>query len=308
MIVYTYAALDPATLPPDYCGAPEYQHFISRLLYVDRDGAGFRYDPAFTRAEMARQLYTRWAHEGTYYGFTSYSSVTVTVGTFDSGEHLLREGFLIHRMFRTRYYLMALVALFYRATLIDFAERTALVSKRLYRDQEDGKHSAENILLAANLRAEFLHFSNYWYFEELANKVEEIEHFLMQCCEYRTDSMKKQIEEEIEKLNASLDNYYQYRNTEAVNRLAMVSLLVGAGAVLTGFFGMNFAGAFERVLFQPHQAPAAHVVSIAAVTLFALGSLLFGLYLIASNWTDYRASMIPKRLQRRSEPTSSLKR
>jgi hypothetical protein len=58
--------------------------------------------------------------------------------------------------------------------------------------------------------------------------------------------MKREIEEEIEKLSASLHNYYQFRNTEAVNRLAMLSLILGAGAVITGFFGMNFGGHFEK--------------------------------------------------------------
>src|SRR5262249_668488 len=107
-------------------------------------------------------------------------------------------------------------------------------------DQMDGNLSVENIDLANDLRAEFLHFANYWFFDELANKDEEIDHFLLQCKEYRTDVMKVEIEEEVEKLNASLQNYLQYRNTEALNRLAMLSLMFGAGAIITGFFGMNF--------------------------------------------------------------------
>jgi hypothetical protein len=45
-------------------------------------------------------------------------------------------GALIHRMFTTRYYMMALIALFYRATLLSLAERVAVVSEELYRRQE----------------------------------------------------------------------------------------------------------------------------------------------------------------------------
>ncbi|HBY63571.1 MAG TPA: hypothetical protein DEH78_27415, partial [Solibacterales bacterium] len=138
-------------------------------------------------------------------------------------------------MFDTRYYLMAVVALFYRATVLDFAERTALTSKRLYNDYEDGKYSAENIAMVGGLRAQFLHFSNYWHFDELANKDEEIEHFEMMCRVYRIAPMKAEIENEVEKLNSMLTEYYTRQSTEAVNRLAVVSMVLGAGAVVTGF-------------------------------------------------------------------------
>jgi hypothetical protein len=310
MIVFTYAVIDPARAPEDYISSEAYQVFLSRLLYVDRYGEDYRYDADFLYAEMLRQIYRRWAHQGTYYGFTSYSNVTCTIGAFDCDEHQLREGFLIHRMFTTRYYLMALVTLFYRVTLLDFAERTALVSRRLYRDQEDNKISTENIRLASDLRAEFLHFSNYWFFDELANKDEENEHFLLMCREYRVHSMKNEIEEEIEKLNVSLHNYYQFRNTEAVNRLAMLSLILGAGAVATGFFGMNFGGRFAKWFFEP--APptmAAHYGAIAFVAALALGTILFGLYVVASNWQDYRESLLPRWwLARTSRGIGSLKR
>ena len=250
-------------------------------------------------------MYRRWAHQGTWYGFTSYSNITVTVGQFDCDEHRLTEGFLVHRMFTTRYYLMALVSLFYRATLLDFAERTALVSKRLFLDQEDGKLTPENLRIATALRGEFLHFSNYWYFDELANKDEEIEHFTLQCKQYRIDTSKKEIEEEIEKLNASLQDYSSFRNTEAVNRLSMLSLIVGAGAVLTGFFGMNFGKDFARLFFEPDRQTAfIHYTTVIAVALLAFGALAFGMYLVFSNWSDYREILIPRRWQAKKEKYS----
>ena len=307
MIVNTFAVIDEASVPEGYAQSEEYQVFLSRLLYVDRQGTDYRYEKWFTKSDMDRQLYKRWAHQGTYYGFTSYSSITATIGIVDRDEHLAREGFLIHRMFNTRYYLMAMVALFYRATLLDFAERTALVSRRLYTHHHEGSHSPENVRLANSLRADFLHFSNYWHFEELANKDEEIEHFMMQCREYRIGPMKAEIESEIEKLNASLDNYYQYRNTEAVNRLALLSLILGAGAVLTGFFGMNFAGVFSWLFFEPHTAT--HGVTLIAVSLLALGVLAFGAYVVASNWADYRDSLTPRSVrERRGRNGASIKR
>jgi hypothetical protein len=309
MLVYSYACLDPASVPADFVGSEAYQVFLSRLLFVDLEGKSYRYDPEFTRKQLKRQLYRRWAHRGTYYGFTSYSNVTATIGTFDCDEHTLREGFLIHRMFSTRYYLMALIALFYRATLLDFAERTALVSKRIYRDWEDGKLSKGNVRIATDLRAEFLHFSNYWYFDELANKDEEFEHFIMHCRSMRIQPVKKEVDEEIEKLNTSLESYAYSRNTEAVNRLAILSLFIGAGAILTGFFGMNFGHAFERIFFKPDAATFVfHYAAVAIITLLVIAVLAFGFFMVVSNWSDYRDVLVPKRRGRRDQIESSLKR
>jgi hypothetical protein len=308
MVVYTYFAVDPASVEDHYPNSEAYQVLFSRFLYVDRWGEDYRYAPEFVQAQMREQVYRRWAHQGTCYGFTSYSNITGAIGTHDCDEHVLREGFLIHRMFDTRYYLMALVALFYRATLLEFSERTALVSKQLYLDHEDGRFTKENIRLASDLRAEFLHFSNYWHFDELANKDEELEHFQLMCLQYRTEPMKGEIEEEIEKLNASLHNYYQFRNTEAVNRLAMLSLMLGAGAVATGFFGMNFAHRFGRWFFEPDPSSLPiHYTALALVVLLVLGALVFGFYVVAVNWSDYREILGGKSDRRRREG-ASLKR
>lgn len=95
MVVYSYAALDAASVPAGFEQSEAYEILLSRFLYVDHDGADFRYEPAFTRGQMQEHVYRRWAHEGTYDGFTSYSNVTLCVGEYDRGEHALREGFLI---------------------------------------------------------------------------------------------------------------------------------------------------------------------------------------------------------------------
>ncbi|MBY0507242.1 MAG: CorA family divalent cation transporter [Bryobacteraceae bacterium] len=295
MIVYTYVALDQRSLPDGFARSDDYRMFISRVLYVDHFAEGYRYDPAFIQEQMRQQLYTRWAHQGTYYGFTSYSAVTVCFGERDCDDHLLQEGFLIHRMFLSRYHLMALIALFYRATLLDFAERTALVSRRLDQDFGDGKLSPENIDLMDGLRSEFVIFSNYWHFDELANKDEEAEHFALFNRVFRIDPMKTEIGQEVERLNSVLNEYYQRRNTMAVNRLAMLSMILGGGAVLTGFFGMNFGAEFAQIFFQPPpHAAQVHWAAMLFVTIATFGALLFGLVLIIKNWEDYRDVLLPR--------------
>jgi hypothetical protein len=310
MLVYTYACLDPSSIPEGFISSEDYQIFLSRLLFVDLAGKSYRYDPEFTRRQLKQLLYSRWAHTGTYYGFTSYSNITAAIGAYDRDEHTLGEGFLIHRMFSTRYYLMALIALFYRATLLDFAERTALVSKRIYRDWEDGKLGKENVRIANDLRSEYLHFSNYWYFDELANKDEEFEHFVMNCRALRIQSVNREVDQEIEKLNTSLQSAANARNTEAVNRLAILSLFIGAGAILTGFFGMNFGHVFEKVFFKPDEETLVfHYAAVTVISIFVLMVLAIGFYMVASNWSDYRDVLIPKKRTRKDDQVEpSLKR
>lgn len=299
MIVYSYFEIDPASVPENYKDSEEYQVLLSRLLYVEQDGESYRYEVNFLRERMQEHLYHRWAHEGTYYGFTSYSNITAAIGKFDCGSHQLAEGFLIHRMFDTRYYLMALVGLFYRATLLDFSERTALVSRRLY--ESETQLTAANVTMANDLRAEFLHFSNYWHFDELANKEEELEHFELQCRFYRITAMKAEIESEVRSLGASLQEHYQFRNTEAINRVAMLSMILGLGAMITGFFGMNFGKGFAAAVFEP--APESALLYYAAIVLVLIvffGALSFSIYVVVSNWSDYKDILNPNAKKERS--------
>ena len=298
-IVYSYFDVDQSSVSPDFIKSQDFQVLLSLLLYVDQYSDTFRYDPNFTHGLMSKQVYSRWAHEGTYYGYTAYSNVTLTIGYGDRGGHRMSEGFLIHRMFTTRYYLMAIVALFYRATLLMFNEKVALVSKSLYSDLQRGEYRRDNIDLAQTLRGEYLHFTNYWFFEELANKDEESEHFRLQSEQYRLEDMKREVEQELASLNGSLNEFYQTRNTSAVNRLAMLSLIFGAGAIITGFFGMNFGRRFSELFFEPSSNPIAHDVAITLVSLFTLGALFFGLYVIFVNWNDYGYILSPGKRRRR---------
>lgn len=307
MIVYSYIAIDPNSVTEQWKGSAEHEQFVSRVLYVDQLGKGYRYDPEFTKHIMNKQVYRRWAHQGTYYGFTSYSNVTLAFGEADCDDHQLREGFLIHRMFDSRYFLMMIIALFYRATLLDYAERVALVSRKLHRDFEDERLMPETIRLTNALRSEFLNFYNYWHFDEIANKDEESEHFNLQCDAYHIRQMLGDTDREIERMHNFLSEYYQSRNTQAVNRLAMLSMILGAGAVLTGFFGMNFGAEFSKFFFEPNPArPWAHWVSIFGVSLFALGAVIFGVFLVLANWSDYKDVLLPH--TRHDQQLGSLKK
>ena len=297
MLVNTFVSLDRTQLPPGYQSGEGYDAAFSRLLYVDRDGPGFRYQPEFIREDMNKHVYRRWQHEGTLYGATSYSNVT---SVLTCPETLEASG-LVYRMFKTKNHLISLIALFYRASLLDFAKESALVSRMLFPVFSGKIVRHRHIQFATRLMADFHYFNNYWFFDELTPKDEELEHFQLFCRAYRIGPMKEGIEDQIDKLAGYIDRLYTLRNSDAVNRLAMIDILLGIGALVTGYYGMNI----------PHLGDvlknnSLSLWSLVATSLLTIASVTFVVYIVGFNWLDYRASLLPHRY-RKSLTTNSLR-
>ncbi len=288
MIVNTYVNLDRAHLPPGVEASEEYEMAFSRLLYVDRDGEGFRYDTNFLYQEMKHQVYRRWQHQGTLYGMTAYSSVTSTVG--DAAD-------VVYRMFRSKHLLIAVIALFYRASLLGFAEESALVSRQLFPVFSGGRVRHRHIQFATRLMADFHYFNTYWFHLEPTTKDEELEHFGLLSRAYQLAPMKETIEDQIASLAGFIDRLFALRNNDAVNRLAMMSVLLGIGALVTGYYGMNIPH-LENVLHNDRIS----FWSLVLTSIMAVASLWFVFYIVGSNWLDYRASIFPHRYRRPLTP------
>jgi hypothetical protein len=209
-------------------------------------------------------------------------------------------------VFHTRYYLMSVIALFYRAVLLDFHERGALVSRRLLQDEQSGRLTLPSINMVNELRTEFLHFSSYWHFDDISCKETDNDLFRRLCSEYKIASMKGVLADELRHMAEFVYNFYQLKNTEAVNRLAILSLIFGGGAVLTGFFGMNFGREFGRFFFEGESAGSfGHYFMVTLVCAFVFVSLALGTFVVLRNWREYLAILSPSR--KRSSP-GSLKR
>ncbi len=284
MIVNSFVSLDRSRLPAGYESSEDYEVAFSRLLYVDLDGPGYRYDRAFTREEMTKQVYRRWQHQGTLYGMTAYSNVTSTLALPETTD----PAHVVHRMFRGRSLLLLGIALFYRASLLDFAAESALVSRQLFPVFSGGRVRHRHIQFATRLMADFHYFNTYWFHLEPTNKDEELEHFRMLSKVYQLSSAKETLEDQIASLAGFIDRLFAMRNSDAVNRLAMMSVILGIGALVTGYFGMNI----------PHlatllQSGVASFWTLVLTSLMTLVSLWFIFYVVGSNWADYRASILP---------------
>ena len=173
MIVNSFVSLDRTPLPPGFETSEEYDIAFSRLLYVDQDGEGFRYDAQFIHNEMKRQVYRRWQHEGTLYGMTAYSSVTSTLGR--PGMSGAADG--VHRMFRSRNLLIAVIALFYRASLLGLRRSPPWYRGNYFPLFSGGRVRHRHIQFATRLMADFHYFNTYWFHLEPTTKDEELEHF-----------------------------------------------------------------------------------------------------------------------------------
>lgn len=289
MIVNSFASLDRTRLAPGFETSEDYEIAFSRLLYVDRAGPGYRYHPEFLRGEMKKHVYRRWQHEGTLYGMTNYSNITCTLASPEAPG----DDQVVHRMFHTKNFLIAIIALFYRASLLAFAKESALVSRQLFPVFSGGAVRHRHIQLATQLMADFHYFNNYWFHLEPTAKDEELEHFALLSNAYQLKPTKAKLEDQIDKLSGYIDRLYALRNSDAVNRLAMMSVILGIGALVTGYYGMNI----------PHLATVLthngiSIWSLVLTSLLAIASLWFIVYIVASNWMDYRASILPHRYRK----------
>jgi hypothetical protein len=210
--------------------------------------------------------------------------VTSTLATPET----LDPAHVVHRMFRSRNLLMAGIALFYRASLLDFAEESAMVSRQLFPVFSGGVVRHRHIQFATRLMADFHYFNTYWFHLEPTAKDEELEHFHLLSNAYQLALSKRTLENQIASLAGFIDRLFALRNNDAVNRLAMMSVILGIGALVTGYYGQNI----------PHitnwlQNSHASFWSLVATSIMAIASIVLIVYVVGSNWTDYRASLLP---------------
>jgi len=290
MLVYSYGELNARVIPQEI-PSPEFDATLQEFLYLHHKHS----EPTEQRSGGSRVLF----------GFTGHSCVILKLGSTAESDRA-RQGSLtpsllsfeqddlgVLETFHTRYYLMTVVALFYRAALLEFNERSALVSKRLLRDQQEGRLTLASITMVNELRTQFLNFSNYWHFDDLSFKQTHNQLFYRLCAEYKIGDMKEVLDNELRHMGDFVYNFYQLRNTEAVNRLAILSLIFGGGAVVTGFFGMNFGREFGQLVFEGSGTSFLHYFMVTLVCCLIFGSVTLGTFVILRNWRDYLALLSP---------------
>src|SRR5271166_4865503 len=302
MLVYSYGELDAGLISDEFSAA--FEVAVEDYLYLGHK-----------HAQAAKRLFNGAI---VLFGFTAHSCSILNLGSASAEKlddqalrHASPQAFGqndrdVFRTFQTHYYLITVVALFYRGVLLDFHERSALVSRRLLQDQQSGRLTLPSITMVNELRTEFLNFSSYWHFDDIACKETDNDLLRRLCAEYKIGDMKGILADELRHMAEFVYNFYQLRNTEAVNRLAMLSLIFGGGAVLTGFFGMNFGREFGQFFFEGESGGAfGHYFMVILVCSFVFASLALGTFVVLRNWREYLAILSPPK---KADSSSSLKR
>ena len=247
MVVFTFFGFAGGQ-PRSPKGREDFEALFSRIMYVESPGTGFCYDRGFMKDVSEHVVYRRWYNLGNLYGFTRYSSAYSGFGGFFANE--------IFNNFNSMYYQLAIISLFYRASLIQFSDDVADATLALEVNKLDRRSFF-------GLKEDFMRFSNTYWFNEVTNQDEGIDIFECYKKSFKFNDMYNQIKEEIDRADEFLDLIDSTQRNVASKQLNIGGLIIGTLAVWTGFFGMNFEPEwFKNIFMKASYAPVLSIVVV----------------------------------------------
>ncbi len=218
--------------PASDAGRAAHQAFFSVALYVDQEGeehlGGYAYDPEFVKKQMEQEVLLRWyAHSGNLYGFTSYSNVYMGFGGFFANT--------APRHIHNHYFYMALLALYYRSSMIDYLARLARASKKLLK-RPNKEECRDDI---KKLRKSFIEFTNQYWFREITSQMQGIEIFDYQCQAMNIEREYSEFKEEIERADDFIRMDWQDKISGNAVKLAFIGLAFAVIAPLISWFAIG---------------------------------------------------------------------
>ncbi len=218
--------------PGTDAGRAAYQAFFSVALYVDQEGEehldGYVYDPEFVKKQMEHEVLWRWhAHSGNLYGFTNYSNVYMGFGRFLAN--------IAPRHIHNHYFYMALLALYYRTSMIGYLARLARTSKRLLKHPNKEESRAD----IRKLRGSFIEFTNQYWFREITSQMQGIEIFDHQYRVMNIEREYSEFKEEIERADDFIQMAWQDEMSDNAVKFAFIGLAFAIIAPLISWFAIG---------------------------------------------------------------------
>jgi hypothetical protein len=229
MVVFTFLCLAGKLKSKCRKIVDEHEALFSRIMYVDQAGEGYAYHKKFIRKKMNNLVYRRWSNGGSLYGYTRYSSAYTGFGDF-FGDKLFQD-------FNSMYYQLALISLYYRSSLISFSDEVAKTTQQLVNKKDQAIYRE----LFLTLKADFMQFSNLYWFQEVTNQDQGIEIFKLYKKSFEFETMYKQIKEEIDRGDEYLNILQQNKLNDFTKQFSIVGSFLAVLAIMVGFFGINFS-------------------------------------------------------------------
>lgn len=223
MLVFSYIVF-PSSLK-DSLSQEDRDIFYSHFLYVDNPEKGYRYDRSFVMEIMEAATYSRWENYQTKIGFSRYSGVFLYFGHYD---HL-------YRTFESMYHQMFLLTIYYRVSLIRFADEMAQIARR-----DPGtaqlKNYEEYLKELRGIHTRFMHFMSICWFKEVTHQDQGIELFQLMRKAFDLDDMYAQVKEEIERADELGELLRQQHIAQFSNRMTIIGIIFAAAALIPVLF------------------------------------------------------------------------
>ena len=193
------------------------------LIFVDGNGCECQ-DKRMLSNLLKEHTYSRWLNHGTFYGFSRYSFVCLTMLNANDIPPLY-----IHT--KTMYYEMVSLLLAQRVGILNFSDEISEISGL--------EPNSSIIKKIRNLKKNYIQFTNRIYHREVTAQEQGIElyNLLSKCMDIRQN---------IKDLDQELDSLHQYatlmedkETNKKLNILTILGAFLAVPALATGFFGMN---------------------------------------------------------------------
>lgn len=179
-----------------------------QMIFIDSDSPAIANDPLF-REILDRSTYKRWIDWGTIYGFSRYSSATISDSRYVP---------FIEDHYETMYYQIALLLFFYRGSLLSFFDRTVKIAEQI--------DKSKPIKKLQKLHEDFILFENKYWFKEVTAQDQGIEMFDIWEKQMRLNLLLDDVKQGIRELY----NYFDYQREKRTARY--ITLLTILGGIL----------------------------------------------------------------------------
>lgn len=192
-----------------------------RYLFVDGPKEKSLDNDIFQEKLLEKHTYPRWVGDGTIYGITRYSFMSITT----------RDRSWLSSHFKSMYYKMVELCLMQRASLLQFSKRIADITH-----EANPKENAER---TARLNKNYLHFINNIHFTEITPQEQGIDLYNMLQNHLEIDRDRTELNQETQELHNYMNILAEGQRSEALEMLTILGALLVLPSFILGYYGLD---------------------------------------------------------------------